>query len=50
MVETIISVFCFGKTLDEAVSIMKSLAEEKSSTDDRGKVGFEKEDDINDDE
>jgi len=40
--ETIISVFCFGKTLEEAVKIMKSLSEEKSSTDNRGKVGFEK--------
>ena len=48
--ETIISVFCFGKTLDEAVDIMKSLAEEKSSTDNRGKVGFEKEDINNEDE
>jgi len=42
--EAIISVFCFGKSIDEAVDIMKNLAEDKSSNDDRGNIGFDKKD------
>ncbi len=38
--EVIISVFCFDKTIDEAVKIMKSLAEDKKSADDSPKIGF----------
>jgi len=38
--EIIISVFCFEKTLDDSVEIMKTLAEEKSSTDDKENMGL----------
>jgi hypothetical protein len=42
--ETIISVFCFDKTLEDAVSIVTELAQKKSSSTE-GKLGFDKDED-----